>query len=103
MSDILSEDKISVSKSYDSIRKMIILLNFYHFWVNVKLKTNDMEFSDDALPKIYLDEANTCLSQCGYEELDAVNPYDWIFLCSARSQSPLEYFRAMINELSDDN
>ncbi|MDE6053973.1 MAG: hypothetical protein K2G55_09475 [Lachnospiraceae bacterium] len=103
MSDILSKDKILVSKSYDSIRKMIVLLDFYQFWVKVKLTTNNMEFPSDALPKIYLDEANALLDQCGYEKLDAVNPYDWIFLCSARSKNPLEYFRAMINELSDDD
>ena len=37
MSDILSEEKSSVSTSYDSIRKMIVLLDFYRFWLNVKL------------------------------------------------------------------
>ncbi|MFR2592217.1 MAG: hypothetical protein ACLTAS_00725 [Butyribacter sp.] len=39
MSDILSEDKLSTSKSYDSIRKLIILLDFYRFWVNAKLNS----------------------------------------------------------------
>ncbi len=100
MSDVLSDNKISVSKSYDSIRKMIVLLDFYRFWVTVKLKNEDKNLSiDDSLSEIYLEETNACLYQCGYEELYAGNPYDWIFLCCARSENPLEYLRALIGEL----
>ena len=75
MSDVLSDNKISVSKSYDSIRKMIVLLDFYRFWVTVKLKNEDKNLSiDDSLSEIYLEETNACLYQCGYEELYAGNP-----------------------------
>lgn len=105
MSDVLSKDKISVSKSYDSIRKMIILLDFYRFWANEKLKKGYTNFSMDMLSDLsetYIEEANTCLYQCGYEELYAGNPYDWIFLSSARSEDPLKYFRQLIEELCDD-
>lgn len=105
MSDVLSEDKISVSKSYDSIRKMIVLLDFYRFWANEKLKKGYTSFSMDMLSNLsetYVEETNACLYQCGYEELYAGNPYDWIFLSSARSENPLEYFRALIGELCDD-
>ena len=105
MSDVLSKDKISVSKSYDSIRKMIVLLDFYRFWANEKLKKGYTNFSMDMLSDLsetYIEEANTCLYQCGYEELYAGNPYDWIFLSSARSEDPLKYFRQLIGELCDD-
>lgn len=104
MSDVLSEDKISVSKSYDSIRKMIVLLDFYRFWANEKLKKGYTDFSMDMLSNLsetYVEETNACLYQCGYEELYAGNPYDWIFLSSARSENPLEYFRALIGEFCD--
>lgn len=37
LSDVLTEEKINTSKSYDSIRKMLILLHFYFFWINKKL------------------------------------------------------------------
>ncbi len=100
ISDVLSEDKVLVSKSYDSIRKMIILLDFCRFWITVKLENEDNNLSiNDSLSEIYLEETNACLYQCGYEELYAGNPYDWIFLCCARSDNPLEYFRLFIGEL----
>ncbi len=104
MSDILSEDKISKSKSYDSIRKMIILLDFYCFWVEVKLGIGDTkEYSGDMLPDIYIMQIKLRLQKCGYEKLYAGNPYDWIFLCSAQSEDPLEYFRNCIDEILSDN
>ena len=99
MSDVLSEEKVTVSKSYDSIRKTIILLDFYRFWISVKLGKIYTEFSKDELRDIYVDEAADLLYNCGYEELSAVNPYDWLFLSSAQSDEPLSYFRACMNEL----
>lgn len=100
MSDILDESKISVSQSYDSIRKVIILLDFYIFWVCVKIGITDVSNLDnDDLYSLYCDEANEQLHQCGYEDLYAGNPYDWIFLCASKSNDPLEYFRACVEEL----
>ena len=103
MSDVLSKSKISVSKSYDSIRKMIVLLDFYRFWVQIKIGITDISDNKDNLYAIYLDEANDLLYQCGYEELYAGNPYDWLFLCSAQNAEPLAFFRAcMLNLLPDE-
>lgn len=102
MSGVLSEAGISKSKSYDAIRKMIVLLDFYSFWVQIKIGENEIDLNDiskDDLFNIYLDEANTRLNQCGYEDLYAGNPYDWIFLCSARNDEPLNFFRSCIEEL----
>ncbi len=102
MSDILSEDKLSTSKSYDSIRKLIILLDFYRFWVNAKLNSETEYYKtldEDKLTEIYIEEANNCLYDCGYEDLYAGNPYDWIFLCSAHANDPLDFFRSCFSEL----
>ena len=100
MSDVLDESKISVSRSYDSIRKTIVLLDFYTFWVSIKLGITDIsDLNKDNLSKIYLEEANDRLCQCGYEDLYAGNPYDWIFLCSSQSEDPLAFFRAYIADL----
>ena len=82
MSDILSEEKSSVSTSYDSIRKMIVLLDFYRFWLNVKLSVGYTELTKSELTETYIDEAN---------------PYDWLFLCAAYSEKPIEYFRACMS------
>lgn len=99
MSDLLSEEKISISKSYDSIRKLIVLLDFYCFWVNVKLHKSNPELTKEDLTAAYIDEANDCLYNCGYEELYAGNPYDWIFLCSAHSTNPLDHFRSLVGDM----
>lgn len=98
MSDVLDESKISTSRSYDSIRKMIVLLDFYAFWANIKIGTINIE--KEKRFKTYRDEADCRLQECGYEPLFAGNPYDWIFLCSARnSDNPLEFFRFFLEEL----
>lgn len=103
MSDILSETKITRSKSYDAIRKMIVLLDFYSFWVRIKIGLTDIsEYSLNELYEIYLAEANNRLYQCGYEDLYPGNPYDWIFLCSAHSEEPIDYFRSCIADLLPD-
>lgn len=106
MSDILSEKKsqISVSTSYDAIRKMIVLFSFYCFWAEVKLGITDLErYSSNELPEIYIEQTNDYLQECGYENLYAGNPYDWIFLCSAQSEDPLAYFRSCIADMLPDN
>lgn len=110
MSDILSYEKIAVSKSYDSIRKMIILLEFYRFFASVKLSFNyddnlqnsyiNADFSQYA--QSFIDETNYILYDCGYEDLYAGNPYDWIFLCSAHAKKPLEFFKFCFSELLPD-
>lgn len=103
MSDVLSEKKIAKSKSYDSIRKMIVLLDFYDFWVCAKLGITDFSvYAGTPRYDIYLAEANTRLNQCGYEDLYAGNPYDWIFLYSANRDDPLSYLRALIHNLLPD-
>ena len=98
-SDILLN--IDTSTSYDAIRKCLVLLKFYAFWCHAKLNSNFLDLdAEDTLFDIYLAETNTLLISCGYEELFSGNPYDWIFLCCATSDEPLEYFREMIGNIS---
>lgn len=103
LSDILAEDKISTSKSYDGIRKMIILLDFYHFWLSVKLKIGYTDLTKEALAETYCGEADYRLQKCGYEGLYQGNPYDWIFLNSAYSEAPLVYLRSYFAELDSED
>ena len=100
MSDVLDATKISTSKSYDSIRKMIVLLDFYAFWACIKVGISDVSDIDKStLYEIYQEEADSRLKLCGYENLYAGNPYDWIFLCASHSEDPLAFFRAYIADL----
>lgn len=107
-SDVLSRDengenKIETSKSYDIIRKILVLLNFYCFWLKKKLNENKSEaFTQDELWLIYKSEADSTLLECGYEPLFAGNPYDWIFLSASNTDEPLEFFRSFITELVEE-
>ena len=90
--------KIILEKeNQEQFRKMIVLLDFYRFWLNVKLSVGYTELTKSELTETYIDEANACLVKCGYEELFAANPYDWLFLCAAYSEKPIEYFRACMS------
>lgn len=100
LSDVLNEAKVTVSRSYDAIRKTLVLLDFYVFWVRVKLGITEIDnFSPEELAQIYRDEADARLYGCGYEPLYAGNPYDWIFLCAAQNEEPLAFFRGVVTEL----
>ena len=92
LSEVLNSNKSAVSKSYDAIRKTLILLHFHCFWYKVELDDAAEYESEDLenLPEIYRDEADLLLEQCGYETLFAGNPYDWIFLCSANARNTQE-------------
>lgn len=108
MSDILSIEKVSHSNSYDSIRKVIILLNFYIFWVRVDLGyTNylqeEQNYSDNILYDAFIEEMNTVLYNCGYEYLYAGNPYDWLFMYASLTKNPLRYFRNFIAEIQSED
>jgi hypothetical protein len=105
LSDILDFEKIRNSKSYDAIRKLIILLNFYVFWVRIDLGyVEDIkEFSNEELYDTFVEELNYTLYRCGYEPLYPGNPYDWLFMFVSLKQKPLKYFRYFIEEISLDD
>ncbi len=100
LSDILSESKNGTLKLYDSIRKVLILLNFYIYWCNIRLHPFEAQNCDsDALFEIYRDEADYLLESCGYQPLFAGNPYDWLFLKASKNEDPLFFFRNCMGEI----
>lgn len=88
-------NRILTSNSYDSIRKFLIFLKFYHFWCNWKLNTPEAECPYD----LFLDEMNDLLYNCGYDDLFAGNPYDWLFMKASTMPEPLDFFRDAMSEI----
>ena len=98
-----------MSTSYDSIRKCLILLKFYHFWVTLELmmasgnaaensQSDYADYFDD-----FCEEMAQLLEECGYEELYERNPYDWIFLWASTTEQPLESFRGVMRAIDFDD
>lgn len=108
-SKILNRSQSEISTSYDSIRKCLILLKFYHFWVTLELmmdsgnaaenpQSDYADYFDD-----FCEEMAQLLEECGYEELYERNPYDWIFLWASTTEHPLESFRGVMRAIDFDD
>ena len=93
ISDIIEKD--GVDSSYDAMRKLLILLKFASHWCNCKV-ADKLEYSPDVLRKIFIDETNCLLLDCGYSKLFAGNPYDWLFMHSAYSDDPMSYMQGFV-------
>lgn len=87
-------------KSHELVRKTLILLVFYNFWLSLALKDKNSAYqaqcgdTDKCIAEI-----NKYLVDTGYPELYAGNPYDWIFMFAANDDGPLNTFRGFMNEL----
>lgn len=106
---------------HESIRKVLILLKFYSFWLGKIFKgKTESDFDDNAdeenrellkqknMMAYSADAGDTqrcilgvdkMLMEAGYPELYYGNPYDWIFLYSSESDEPMTVFREFIREL----
>ena len=91
---ILRGDRVS----YESIRKWLILLRFYTFWVQKRLSAGSCTAGENDSIRC-IDEINETLVRSGYSELYVGNPYDWLFLYVSRDQEPLITFRAIWSSL----
>ena len=90
--DLVGDDEI--------IRKMLIFLVFYTYWVKLILRNNDaFYFAKKSDSERCLDMINARLLDAGYPELYAGNPYDWLFLWSLNDEHPLEAFRTYMGEV----
>ena len=101
----LSDIKLGKA-SYDTIRKALILLKFYSFFMHV-----GEDHSEDDREQFY-QETDDMLSECGYWPLYPRNPYDWIFMyCAACSHDlqnryleisqPLEELKDIMTNMLD--
>jgi len=101
LSDILSEKKNAPKKiSFDAVRKMLVLLHFYCFFIPYVLGENTRDYSPMDYP-VYVEDANDQLASCNYGSLYEKNPYDHIFMSSAQTPYPLDTFRDIIEEAVD--
>ncbi len=84
--------------SYETVRKVIIFLSFYYFWIQPALRRGNylVEEEDSCRCERTIDSH---LQEAGYPALYAGNPYDFIFLVAMHSDQPLTTFRDYMREL----
>lgn len=90
--DLVGDDEI--------IRKMLIFLVFYTYWVKIIISQNDAFYlAKPTDQKRCLDTINARLLDAGYPELYAGNPYDWLFKWALNDYNPLSAFRHYMGEV----
>lgn len=93
----LQEGGLCASKNYDAIRKCLILLKFYQFWCEHKLRPSEFSCDNKKLQEMYESETDDCLSVCGYDELNSVNNYDRLFILCSGTADPLGTLRIFLS------
>ena len=84
--------------SHVKLRRILILLAFYRFWVKLAIDRRNYEVIDHDSDR-FLEHINQLLDESGYPELYYGNPFDWIFLYSSNMYLPLSAFRDYISIL----
>lgn len=89
-------EAITLSKkdpTYEELRKLIILLASYNYWYRVQEENESVDIDD------YIAEINVYLDEGGFSLMYYGNPYDWLFLYCALSDTPLDTFRGILAEV----
>ena len=85
------------TESYEEIRKTIVLLFSYTFWMEAQIHKADDIYDD------YCDQLNDLLSRVNYPTLYYGDPFDWMFLYCTYSDRPLDSFRGILSEILDED
>lgn len=114
----LIKGKINVEP--DSIRKILIFVYFYHFWLGKAVAKNEIENINEykvekdffgvlknaliyqAKPgdnERFVDGLNRMLLELQYSELYVGNPYDWVFLYCSRTEEPVLTLREFVHDM----
>ena len=84
--------------SYERVRKLLILLNFYQYYVSRALAKHTYDVTEDEAERcIATIDAN--LTSSNYPTLYPGNPYDFLILMAIRTSQPLQSFREYMHEL----
>ena len=104
--------------SPDVYRKALIILKFYNFYCSSLLiflygtdrpkenqkkihtieeyRNREIDDIESDMEDFYI-EASELLARCGFEQMYARNPFDWLMLYCAKSTEPLDTFRELLS------
>lgn len=78
----LNDPDFSKFIKYENIRKLLIMMAF-------------LEFHTEDFNGTFEDNCNIYLAQCGFGELYAPNPFDFMFLLASNAEKPIDAFRTL--------
>ena len=87
--------------SYERVRKLLILLEFYVFWARKRLEAGTCDAGEQDGAR-FIATVNQYMIEAGYPELYVGNPYDWIFFYVSHDREPLITFREIWQSLLDN-
>lgn len=96
--DVINKILKGQHMSYERVRKVLILLVFYRFWVKTALKNGAYNAAPGDGDRC-ITQINDFLTDAGYPVLYAGNPYDWIIMYMVLDDFPLVTFREYMCEL----
>ncbi|MBR4022468.1 MAG: hypothetical protein IKI94_07740 [Ruminococcus sp.] len=91
--------------SDEALRKLLILLTFYHFYKSYDNGIKSLHKTDEIIQDNFRDFCAECdgiLAECGYVQLYPRNLYDWHILCCANSEYPVEELKSLIKQQYTD-
>lgn len=82
--------------SSDIIRKELIMLYFYKYWVTLYLEDGVMANTDYEHYDAFIAQVNMHLDECGLGTLYKGNPHDWLYMYCSGKVNPLDAFRGIL-------
>lgn len=81
--------------SYETMRKALVLLNFYRYYAMLFSQNNQYAVEEDDF-RDFVYETDDLLISCGYPKMYIRNPFDWLIMHCAYAERPLDEFRNAI-------
>ncbi len=79
-------------ESYETLRKTLMILSFYDFYKDAS--QDGFEDEDEMIQNLmdFYEEMDQRLLECGFTSMYVKNPFDYLLLYCAKSESPLHTF-----------
>lgn len=99
--NILCKIRNDKKVSDEALRKLLILLSFYHYYKSRENTIRQIQITPEIIKECYEEfeaECNGKLAECGYVQLYPRNLYDWHIINCANSEYPIEALKSLIKQ-----
>lgn len=86
--------------NFEEIRKMLVMLFSYVFWMNMRKYRMKYDKADDYYDD-YVDQLNDLLERCSLPPLYYGSAYDWLILYCTATEDPLDTFQDILAYVLD--